>query len=558
MRPIWALLRVDLKTAFSLSLLWRQFRMEKKYRRYLPLVGLLLLALVPLLISYLMLTEQAFRILQPMGQESALLVLAVIVGQMLVFILGLFYVISAFYFSSDLDVLIPLPVKPHWIILSKFTVILANEFIFLAPPLLPLFIMFGILSHASISYWLLLTPIMLLLPVIPLSISALLAVGLMRLVNLSRKKDALIIIGCLFLIVMQFFIQIRVRGNAGGDSSEAILKFFSDRNSLMNIIGRNFPPAVWASKALALGFSSSGPLNWLLLAGFSALLFYGLVLLSKKMFYEGVIGLSEITAKRRKISSREIERKVLAGRHPGRAIFWREVRLMNRTPMFLLNGILAVIIIPAVIIIAGIGNQKGSLAFLLNWLTKSSPLAVTLIAASFFLISGCLNGTASSTFSREGRQFWISKVIPVSWHRQILAKVLHSYLVSLLGITVAALVLLIGFKLRLRLLGPALILAMVASVFFTAVAMIIDLNRPLLNWTNPQRAIKQNLNVVIAMVAELGVLAALGFFSAFLISKKIPAILIYLLLLAVSLALSVVSLSFLLRFAGKKYPEIEA
>jgi ABC-2 type transport system permease protein len=532
--------------------------MEKKYRRYLPLVGLLLLALVPLLISYLMLIEQAFRILQPMGQESALLVLAVIVGQMLVFILGLFYVISAFYFSSDLDVLIPLPVKPHWIILSKFTVILANEFIFLAPPLLPLFIMFGILSHASISYWLLLTPIMLLLPVIPLSISALLAVGLMRLVNLSRKKDALIIIGCLFLIVMQFFIQIRVRGNAGGDSSEAILKFFSDRNSLMNIIGRNFPPAVWASKALALGFSSSGPLNWLLLAGFSALLFYGLVLLSKKMFYEGVIGLSEITAKRRKISSREIERKVLAGRHPGRAIFWREVRLMNRTPMFLLNGILAVIIIPAVIIIAGIGNQKGSLAFLLNWLTKSSPLAITLIAASFFLISGCLNGTASSTFSREGRQFWISKVIPVSWHRQILAKFLHSYLVSLLGITVAALVLLIGFKLRLRLLGPALILAMVASVFFTAVAMIIDLNRPLLNWTNPQRAIKQNLNVVIAMVAELGVLAALGFFSAFLISKKIPAILIYLLLLAVSLALSVVSLSFLLRFAGKKYPEIEA
>jgi ABC-2 type transport system permease protein len=73
-----------------------------------------------------MLIESVFRILQPMGKESALLTLAVIIGQMLVFVLGLIYVISAFYFSSDLDVLISLPVKPHWIILSKFTVILAS------------------------------------------------------------------------------------------------------------------------------------------------------------------------------------------------------------------------------------------------------------------------------------------------------------------------------------------------------------------------------------------------------------------------------------------------
>ena len=558
MRQVRALLRVDLKTAFALSLLWRFFRMERKNRRYLPLAGLFLLALIPLLITYLMLIEGVFRILQPLGQESALLTLAVIAGQMLIFILGLFYVISAFYFSSDLDVLIPLPVKPHWIILSKFTVILANEFISITPLLLPLFIMFGILSQAALSYWILLIPVMLLLPVIPLSVSALLAVGLMRLVNLSRKKDALIIIGSLFLIVLQFFIQIRVRGGGGGDSAEMVLKYFGDRDSLMNVIGRNFPPAVWASKVLTLGFSGSGLLQLLLLTGLSALLFYGLVLLSKKMFYEGVIGLSEITAKRRKISRSEIERKVLAGRHPGRAIFWREVRLMNRTPIFLLNGVIVVFIIPVVFVISGIGNHRGGMAFLLNWLKKISPLSVILAAACFFLISGCLNGTASSTFSREGRQFWISKVIPVSWRRQVLAKFLHSYLVSLLGIAVAALLLLIGFSLQAGLIGPALFLAATASVFFTASAMFIDLNHPLLNWTNPQKAIKQNLNVVMALVADFGSLAALGFLSAFLISKRLSGVLIYLLLLAISLALAVASLFFLLRFAGEKYLRIEA
>jgi len=557
MKQVRALLKVDLKTAFSLSLLWRFFRRERKNWKYLPLAGLVLLALIPILIAYLMLIEAVFRILQPMGQESGLLTLAVIIGQMLVFVLGLIYVISAFYFSSDLEVLIPLPVKPHWIILSKFTVILANELISIIPLLLPPFIMFGILSRAPVSYWLFLTPVMLLLPVIPLSISALLAMGLMRLVNLSRKKDLLIIVGSLFLIILQFFLQIRLRGSGGGESTAWVLNFFNDRNSLMNVIGRNFPPAVWASRALDMGFRSSGPANLFLLAGLSALLFYGLVLVSRKVFYEGVIGLSEVTAKRRKIGRRELERKALAGRHPVRAIFWREVRLMNRTPMFLLNGIVVVFIIPAVFLMMSLGDPKGGLSVFLKWITGANPLAVVLASAGFFLITGCLNGTASSTFSREGRQFWISKVIPVSWAGQVLAKFFHSYLVSLLGIGVAGLVVLVGVGLPVKSVAPALILAVAASVFFTAVSMVIDLNRPLLNWTNPQRAIKQNLNVIVAMVFDFGTLAALGFLAVFLISRKLPATVVYLMLLALSLAGSGASLPFLLKFAARKYPRIE-
>ena len=557
MKRVRALIKVDLKTSFSLSLLWRFFRKERKNWKYLPLAGLVLLALIPLVIAYLMLIEAVFRILQPIGQESALLTLAVIIGQMLVFILGLVYVISAFYFSSDLEVLIPLPVRPHWIILSKFTVILANELVSIIPLLLPLFIMFGILSRAPVSYWLFLAPVTLLLPVIPLSISALLAMGLMRVVNLSRKKDLLIIVGSLFLIILQFFLQIRLRRSGGGDGAAWVLNFFNDRNSLMNVIGRNFPPAVWASRALDLGFRSPGPANLLFLAGLSALLFYGLVLVSRKTFYEGVIGLSEVTAKRRKIGRRELERKALAGRHPVRAIFWREVKLMNRTPMFLLNGLVVVFIIPAVFIMMSLGDQEGGLSVFLKWISGANPLAAVLASAGFFLVTGCLNGTASSTFSREGRQFWVSMVIPVSWADQVLAKFLHSYLVSLLGIAVAGLVVLVGVGLPLKSVAPALILAVAASVFFTAVSMAIDLNRPLLNWTNPQRAIKQNLNVIVALVFDFGTLAALGFLAVFLISKKLPSALVYTVLLAIALAGSAASLAFLLKFAARKYPAIE-
>ena len=47
---------------------------------------------------------------------------------------------------------------------------------------------------------------------------------------------------------------------------------------------------------------------------------------------------------------------------------------------------------------------------------------------------------------------------------------------------------------------------MAAAFVLTAVGMIIDLARPLLDWTNPQKAIKQNLNVLLAFFADFGVL----------------------------------------------------
>ena len=106
-------------------------------------------------------------------------------------------------------------------------------------------------------------------------------------------------------------------------------------------------------------------LHFLLFAGVSILLFAGLVILSEKLFYQGAIGLGEISAKRRRISRAEIERKVSTGRHPVRAIFWREVKLMNRTPIFLLNGLLVVVIVP-VIFMAGVIEPRGPESFILG------------------------------------------------------------------------------------------------------------------------------------------------------------------------------------------------
>ncbi len=108
--------------------------------------------------------------------------------------------------------------------------------------------------------------------------------------------------------------------------------FFTSPDSLLNRVGARFPPSIWATKALAGGFSASGLLNLALFAGASLLLFAAILLLAEKLFYRGLVGLAEVSGRRRLLSRAQMSQRISSGRNPVRAIFAREWRIMNRTP----------------------------------------------------------------------------------------------------------------------------------------------------------------------------------------------------------------------------------
>jgi ABC-2 type transport system permease protein len=181
-----------------------------------------------------------------------------------------------------------------------------------------------------------------------------------------------------------------------------------------------------------------------------------------------------------------------------------------------------------------------------------------LILALFMAICGLTNGTSSSTFSREGGQFWISRVIPVAPWEQIAAKFLHSFMIGSLGILAALVVALIILHPTTTHLVLAVGLALITGFFLTAIGMIIDLARPLLDWTNPQKAMKQNLNVLLSIFASLGFLTGAYFaIKPFVKAETSPAVILWS-LFAVLTVLAALSYLALLKFARKRYREMES
>ncbi|MBM3789584.1 MAG: hypothetical protein FJW35_04435 [Acidobacteria bacterium] len=558
-------IRAGLKSNFGLSVLkYRLFR-EKKDRWLVPVIGLAAAGALPALYGWVLLIEAAYATLAPMGQERALLSLGILAGQSLILLFGIFYVISAFYFSRDLEMLIPLPLRPAEVMTGKFAVIAINGYLTVAVIVLPVMIVYGALAEAGPGYWINAVLVYLALPVIPLALVSVAVVVLMRFINIARKKDALILAGSILLIALVLALQITLGRSFGGKDpgpgAEAVAAFFTSPNSLLNRVGAVFPPGIWATKAVAEGFGGEGPANLLLFLGVSIAVFALMVTAAERLFYQGLVGLAETSGKKRRLTRDEMSRRMSSGRRAVAAVFGREWKIMNRTPIFLLNGTLVVILIPALFVLmttinlGGRGDGPDSMA-LLRALTSADPLPVILATALFMTICGSLNGTSSSTFSREGAQFWISQVIPVSPREQAAAKFLHSYLVAVLGVVTAGAAAFLHVKaIHLAAAAP---LALVAGVLLTAVGMIIDLARPLLDWANPQKAIKQNLNVLLAILAHIGILTAVffGVRAAVKAGASTPAVLAG--LFVALTVLSAAGYSALLKFADKRYPEIES
>jgi ABC-2 type transport system permease protein len=332
----------------------------------------------------------------------------------------------------------------------------------------------------------------------------------------------------------------------------------TERDGLVQMIGRRFPPSVWASRSLSLGFSPEGMGYLALLAGVSAAVLFGMVALSEKLFYQGAIGLSEITSRRRKLSRLEMERSIAPGRGPVRAILDREIKIMNRTPVYLLNGVLVGVLVPALLIV-GVGTSDDNpLGVLVSAAESGHTTVLILVLAAFAIVCGCMSGTASSSFSREGKYLWISKIIPVPWRRQVTAKFIHAYLVSLVGIAAALIGSVFVAPVSAQALAAAALLALAGAVPLNAAGLWIDLARPKLKWTNPQQAIKQNLNVVFAMLAGAAYLVVCGFLAHFLMRAGVPGSFVYFALLTITVVTAWLIWRGLLRFADRKYPDMEA
>ncbi|MDD2621202.1 MAG: hypothetical protein PHC92_11115, partial [Syntrophomonadaceae bacterium] len=340
MSKFWALLKILLISYFGISVY--QIKNEKNRIKYLKKIGLGLLILIgitPTIWLYVKMLIQGYDLLAPLGQEGAILTLGMVLVSSIVFVFGIFYVINFLYLAADAENLLALPLSGWQVLGARFSVVLFYEYLSALPFLLPPLLVYGVKSGASVIYWIYAVIGFLLVPLLPLALATLPTVIVMRFANLSRRKDLLKILGGLLVVVLAVAYQFLFQRTGPDAMDPAFLQnLLTNRSGLMNLMSRVFPSIRYLGLALINADGLAGFANLLLFAGISILSVALAWLAGEKMYFKGLVGSSETTAKRKKLSESEYRRQG-KGLPPVLSYWAKEMRLLFRTPTYFINSV---------------------------------------------------------------------------------------------------------------------------------------------------------------------------------------------------------------------------
>ncbi|MGE5391217.1 MAG: putative ABC transporter permease subunit [Deltaproteobacteria bacterium] len=515
MRSFWALLKILLINYFGLSL--RQVKDPANRREYFKKFGLgviIVVALAPTIFLYIRMLIQGYDVLAPLGQEGAILTLGLVLVSALVFFFGVFYVVSFFYFATDAESLLALPLRAWQVLGARFCLLLCYEYLTALPFLLPPLIVYGVKAGAGLSYWIIACLGFFMVPVLPLSLAAIPTIVVMRFANLSRRKDLFKIIGSMLVIALVIAYQFLFQNTAPNSMDpEFLQRLFTERTGLMNYLSRVFPSTRYLGLALINAGNSAGLLNLLLFAAISLAALILAWFTGEKLYYRGLIGSSETSA-RRKALNHEDYRRLERSSPAVLTYFIKEVRILLRTPTYFMNSVMTNLLAPVLVLLPFYFQSRRGITMpwsgLMNNLNGQRILLVAVVSIILFMVGS--NAMTATAISREGKEFYISRFIPLSYQQQINAKMLSAYIFGIIGaflMIAASRILIPESPLFMSLM---LGVSLVAIIPVIEAGMLLDILRPKLEWENEQQAFKQNLNVMFSMLFALLIAGAAAYF----------------------------------------------
>jgi ABC-2 type transport system permease protein len=437
-------------------------------------------------------------------------------------------VLEVFYYSKDVDYLLPLPLKPTDIIISKFSVALVAQYSLLSLFYFPLMLVFGQMEGMSVGYYILSVVLFFLIPIFPTVLLCVLLMIFMRVTSIGKNRD---------LIRAIFMFLIIIASAAGGamiggqvDAVHFDLSAVMEM-PVMRVITFIFRPVMMGVDVILNPTGEIVTFLLLLVIILASLAVF--ILVGKLLYLPTIVGYTDSQSKKEALTAEDLGN--LSNRQSlFKTLLGREFKMIIRTPIFALNCFLLPLMMPIIMVIAGVFGGGGieniasaleelqMLGFLLDDNVIASTIGI-LFAVLYFMTS--YNTTALSSFSREGKTLFTWKYLPIKLDQIIKAKLLIAVCSNLLPMIFSTfgMVFLIGLS---PLHAGILFVFMLAALTFSSLLFLLfDMFFPRLNWDSEQQAMKGGITQGFLVIGNMLIAVAIGLGAWFISNIWIVVIL---------------------------------
>ena len=451
---------------------------------------------------------------------------------------------SVFFFSKDLEYILPLPIKPIELLIAKFNnliiIIYIMELLFLVIPLL----IYGLIVSNSIIYFLTMILVLIIFPIFLVTVISLIMLCIMQLTKFIKNKDIfqILIVVILSLIVSysegyliksifnENILRIEINTNNGMENIQLNSEIFNEKLDKFNSYFIIINPCI----SLLTNFRLTNIIKQLIkLTCVCIITFLIFIFMGKKVYLKNLLkNIAYINKKKnyKKIINNKYKKESIK-----KSYIKNEFKKLIKNPtfftqcifqyIFILFILLIIINLFIPIILKSFEEQDViSKMGINNFALQSIGMILGIIQIIF-----TLNNLSISAISREGKNAVIMKYIPVPLYKQFIWKSMPQIIINIIPIMGIAIIIWKSIpKIPLFYYICGIFIAITLNIINSYIMLIIDLKKPNLEWINDTSSIKDNGKKLYQYVNTIIIILLLSYLTQIFedISIKISLILI--------------------------------
>lgn len=497
---------------------------------------ILLMLVITVAVAYLLLNIFAigFEI------NAKLMAIVLVAMQLISLFFSISNIISNLYFSKDNQLLMCLPATSNQLFISKLLLVYLQEIMNNALISIPIFISIGIIGKCGLAYYLCIPIFILTLPLLPIVLASFVSIPIMLVIRFLKKHPALSIISIVTLVASVFLVYLILIANIAESFDIAyeqietvirINKFIADFGSKLFIftyLGEamfTFNAWWWLSIYLSI---------CLVLVVFT-------IVFTRYYYFKTSTMHFESNHMREKTKDYKESSAFVS-------LLKKETLCIFRSPGAVFDYFLFTMLMPFIVIaydkllMSITVNEAGT-----NMIAGSHVMVVAILA----LLS---NIVSASTISRDGGNFYISKIVPVNYYTQIFAKLVFNAIFTVSALLVTMIISFTMYPAWQVILGTLAI--MFTSIGHIALSIDMDIKNPTVNMQGNEDAAKMGKNTSKSIIYALAIGVLLGMVVILMAYVKI-LYLSYLIILAFGLIFCIYRIYILILRINWTYDKIE-
>ncbi len=464
--------------------------------------------------------------------------------------------INTLFMSTDITSYLVLPCKPSQITTAKLIVIAISNYTFFIGLSVPFLIGYGISSSQSVSFWIGSITLILTIPAVVLSVMGIFVMLLIRFVPFARNKDAVSVMGVVLtlLVTVAYFVVTMNSNNITVQNTLDIVGTILRTMSSSSIIVPIIPLGGMIIDDSAYYLI---PLIFLIAAAF-----VGIYMLVANAFYLK-------TALRITVGSgsgKKLDLEGIAKQSKKKSVLHaytvKELKILFRTPSFVLNGVIMSFLYPGFLCGSALITLM-QMSFIFEAAGTGNDIFIFMINLIFVALTSIFavsfNNSALISISREGQSFFIMKTIPIPYKTQIKAKRNATLLItgasSLLYAIAMSIVSVVMFKSPVWHAAFMLVYSVIMAIIIVDVQMIFAMKKPNLVWESDAQLNKNDSGAILYVLLIAVVIGAATFAAVYfpmVWGMEIPTFVLAIIIIAFLVLVSIAVNRQMYRFGNKK------